>query len=98
MKEPRFQVGQTVVVIRANRVPEYVGRVGMVTEVIKGVIQGTGEWYRDPSGDVWLYRLSCVPFGCAALDYQLRPYDPPADWNDEESVWAPDAIKVKEPA
>lgn len=98
MKKPRFQVGQKVVVIQANRVPDYVGRVGMVTEVIRGVMGTTGEWYRDRFGEDWLYRLSCVPYKCVALDYQIRPYDPPADWTDDDMVWVPDALKDTEAA
>lgn len=87
MKEPRFKKGQVVVVISTmqKRNRGLIGHVGTVERINDG-----------PLG--WGYNISGTGTGSDLGVHEscLRPYDPPADWTDDDMVWVPDALKDTE--
>lgn len=82
MSEPRFKVGQIVVLIPPSK---YAGCVGEVLDV-----QFCEEWRARTGWSGWLYETTAYPW---IAQERLRPYDPPASWDDEDMVWKPGELE-----
>ena len=90
MSKPRFKVGQVVVVTKASNSP-YIGHIGVVQSVVKGFSESHIGSYLGRH-----YRISGTPENHYAPEPHIRPYDPPASWDDEDMVWKPDALREPE--
>lgn len=97
MSNPRFQVGQMVVVHGLEDWPNLNGYVATISHMEFGMGIRIP---RQERRNGWWYWLKPEPdeTGFAFPEECLRPFDPPASWDHEDSVWKPEALKETEEA
>lgn len=90
MSDPRFKVGQVVVLHGLVVWGECNGEASIITDRRMANFE-----YSPNMGcyQGWLYHLD--RFSKWVPEKFLRPYDPPASWDDEDMVWRPNGRKTK---
>lgn len=90
MSNPRFRVGQVVVLHGLTVWNEYNGQMSTITDRRVANFEYSPNIGRYQG---WVYRLD--HFSKWVPEQFLRPYDPPASWDDEDMIWRPSGRKTE---